>query len=92
MAAHFTATAPAAMSDTAETASARVITAVDYLPVLGLGFPEGAGLGVPAEELEDAMLLEPLEAGVLLLEVEDALLLELPLGETELSSFLSEAT
>ena len=61
-------------------------------PVLGLGFPEGAGLGVPAEELEDAMLLEPLEAGVLLLEVEDALLLELPLGETELSSFLSEAT
>ncbi len=33
------------------------------------------------------MLLEPLEAGVLLLEVEDALLLELPLGETELSSF-----
>lgn len=38
------------------------------------------------------MLLEPLEAGVLLLEVEDALLLELPLGETELSSFLSEAT
>lgn len=55
--------------------------------MLGLGFPEGAGLGVPAEELEDAMLLEPLEAGVLLLEVEDALLLELPLGETELSSF-----
>ena len=53
------------------------------IPVLGLGFQEGAGLGVPVEEeLEDTALLE----------VEGALLLELLPGVTELFSFLSEAT
>ena len=57
MAAHFTATAPAAIRDTAETASAKVITAVDYLPVLGLGFtlvlPWVVPVVPPVEGLEE---------------------------------------
>ena len=47
MAAHFTATAPAAIRDTAETASAKVITAGNYLPVLGLYLSPGLPPVVP---------------------------------------------